>query len=186
MSATDLVFAPNLRECPHCPDDGCDLGCMFIAKTDRLTWHILAEQVALNLDGPDNECPAWMESADRRCGKAPTVGFLCARHHKVALSRWEKAKAKDAAVLAKSVEKAKVRLPDAEAELARVEARLQQLDPMLRERRNDPSTDPAMVNMPLRRRMVSDTRIEILARLHEKRERLASEVSRLRTLVGAA
>ena len=32
-----LGFAPNLRECPKCPDDGCDLACCW-DKPEPLLW----------------------------------------------------------------------------------------------------------------------------------------------------
>jgi hypothetical protein len=34
-----LGFAPNLRECDRCPDDGCDLTCVWQpAEKEPLTW----------------------------------------------------------------------------------------------------------------------------------------------------
>ena len=48
----------------------------------------LASLVALRLDNlTAGVCPAWIESAGRRCGKPATVGLLCGRHHAVAEKR---------------------------------------------------------------------------------------------------
>lgn len=42
-------------------------------------------------------CMAWIEASGRRCGKTPAEGYLCTRHHTVAVRRWEKEQAKQAA-----------------------------------------------------------------------------------------
>ncbi len=139
----------------------------------------LASLVALRLDGPDGVCPAWMESADRRCGKAATVGLLCARHHKVAEARMVKQDAANARWVERRRAAAIERLPKAEAELARVERRLDVIDPARHERKG-PETDPAMQNVALAKRMPSDARIQELARLFTMRGRLRSEVEGLR------
>ena len=62
----------------------------------------LARLVALRLDTTDpGLCPAWVESADRRCGKQAAVGLLCARHHAVAEKRLTRAVEEEAARRAK-------------------------------------------------------------------------------------
>lgn len=50
----------------------------------------LARTVALRDDFADGVCPAWMEAAERVCGRPPSVGYLCSRHHKVAEHRHAK------------------------------------------------------------------------------------------------
>ena len=132
----------------------------------------LAQTVALRLDDRAG-CPAWMEAADRRCGKPATVGLLCARHHKVAEKRYEKQLASAAAWRERRRDQAAVRLPKAEAELAEVERRYAALDP-------SPAEDGAVVNLSLSKRLPSESRIAQLARLAAWRERLVHEISALR------
>ena len=50
---------------------------------------LLAAMVALRVDNIGDTCPAWIASADRKCGKPRAVGYLCARHDKVARRTWE-------------------------------------------------------------------------------------------------
>jgi hypothetical protein len=151
---------------------------MTLTSTD----FALANTVALRLDGPEGNCPAWMEAADRRCGKPATEGLLCARHHKVALVRYEKVLAANAKWVERRKAKGAERLPKAEAELAEVERRYAGLEPTA----SGPAADPAMVNMPLSKRIPSDTRIAELARLVRQRENLVSEIAGLRSILEPA
>ena len=134
-------------------------------STTGLTHRQLAGYVALRVDGPDGECPAWIESADRRCGKPATVGLLCKRHHTIALKRLARDINKAAAENAKHRAAREVALPKYRVRLAQVEARINQLDPPMRR-------DGAIVNMPLHKRMPTDNQISELARLHAEREQL--------------
>lgn len=53
--------------------------------------YALAIHVALRLDDRDPiKCAAWMESAERVCGKDSTTPWLCTRHAMVAKRRAEK------------------------------------------------------------------------------------------------
>ena len=57
----------------------------------------LAGYVALRIDDwrPEHGCPAWIESADRQCGRQPVdAAMLCKRHRNVALKREQKARIK--------------------------------------------------------------------------------------------
>src|SRR5690625_58411 len=57
----------------------------------------LASYVALRIDDwrPEHGCPAWIESADRQCGRQPVdAAMLCKRHRNVALKREQKARIK--------------------------------------------------------------------------------------------
>ena len=81
----------------------------------------LAAHVALRLDRIDpGICPAWLEAAERRCGKPATIGLLCARHHAVAERRQVAVAKAEAARLAKIA----ARIPGWRARLAEVEAEL--------------------------------------------------------------
>jgi len=52
------------------------------------TPHQLLLQVALRDDyKPSAPCPAWIESADRTCGREPTHDYLCKRHDTIARRR---------------------------------------------------------------------------------------------------
>lgn len=74
-------------------------------------------------------CMAWIEASDRRCGRAPGEGFLCARHHTVAVRRWEKDQAKQEARAVEAARRRAVKLPGWREELARVQAEIRRLDP---------------------------------------------------------
>lgn len=50
----------------------------------------VASMVVLRTDRPTGQCAAWMEAADRVCGKDATAPWLCSRHVKVAENRWAK------------------------------------------------------------------------------------------------
>lgn len=65
----------------------------------------LAAFVAVGPVDTEHQCNAWMDSADRRCGK-PCDDYLCPAHIKVARRRGEKAVAKELAQSAR--EKARI------------------------------------------------------------------------------
>ena len=127
----------------------------------------LASLVALRLDGDPTICPAWIESADRRCGKPATIGLLCARHHKVAIVRAEKQSAKDAAARERAAVRREAKRPAALARLEKVEALLSQL-------LGEPTTDTAVVNIPRSAKAWSrlDSQTAEVARLYREREEL--------------
>src|SRR5699024_2687513 len=57
----------------------------------------LASYVAVRIDDwrPEHGCPAWIESADRRCGREPVdAAMLCKRNGNVALKHEERARIK--------------------------------------------------------------------------------------------
>ena len=74
-------------------------------------------------------CAAWVDSRDEQCGKPRREGFLCARHHTVAVRRWEsekrKKKAQQARLEAKRQERLEKHGDKWRAQLARVEAELE-------------------------------------------------------------
>lgn len=126
----------------------------------------LASMVALRYaDRDPHFCAAWIESADRVCGK-PGESWMCPRHEKVARARLLKAIEKDRADRVKAEAERERMRPKWEADLERVEARLGQLDPPMR------PFDHGEQNMPLRKRIPSDARIHEMAGLHKQRDYL--------------
>ena len=128
----------------------------------------LALTVALRLDSPHEQCAAWIESADRVCGRDAIRPWLCKRHETVAKRRLEKEVAQEKAQAEKARQRAEKQLPAREARLARIDARLDQIDPF----RADGNADTAAMCAPLSQRLPSDTRITELARLHRERDAL--------------
>lgn len=128
----------------------------------------LALTVALRLDSPHEQCAAWIESADRVCGRDAIRPWLCKRHETVAKRRLEKEVAQEKAQAEKARQRAEKQRPAREARLARIDARLDQIDPF----RTDGKADTAATCAPLSQRLPSDTRIAELARLHRERDAL--------------
>lgn len=136
--------------------------------------------LAVALDRPEHwgdDCPAWIEAADRQCGKPREVGYLCKRHHTVATRRLAKQAEKDAARDERHRAEQERMRPEREARLATVEAEIARLDPP------PPTTDPAAWGgvghageSRYRSRYTPD-------RIHRLAE-LTAEADRLRRLVG--
>lgn len=143
-----------------------------LADTARAVAHRLdlASTVALRISPFDGTCPAWIESAERRCGKRATKGYLCSRHHKVAVKRLEQRQAKDAAQRERAEAKRAARRPKVQAELDRVNARMKQLSP------DSGPLDHGVLNTPLRRRALTDSQISEMAALVDRRARLMQEL----------
>lgn len=136
----------------------------------------LAAMVALRLDGhPQDKCAAWVESKDRACDREAVRPWLCKRHETVAQRRLDKEAEKGRARREAAREKAAQERPQLQARLEKVEARLQQIDPFLR---TDLPADTAMVNVPLAKRLPSDSRIHELAGLHAEAESLRARLER--------
>lgn len=128
----------------------------------------LASTVALRLDRPAEQCAAWLEQADRVCGKEVVRPWLCKRHVTVAERRLAKVRARAEEQVASARRRAQEARPRWEARLTEIDARLAQIDPF-----RDGGADRAAACAPLRQRLPSDSRIAELARLHEEREHLA-------------
>ncbi len=120
-------------------------------------------------DRPTDVCGAWIDSADRTCGKPAAVPWLCRRHVTVATKRAEAYAAREAARRERADARRIERAPRLRARLEVVEARIRQLDPPT-------CGDGAVVNLPLARRMPTDNQIAELARLVHERDRLRAEV----------
>ncbi len=136
-----------------------------------MTPETLASFVVLGrvIDRPTDVCGAWIDSADRTCGKPAAVPWLCRRHVTVAIKRAEAYAAREVARRERAEARRVERAPKLRARLAAVEARIRQLDPPTR-------GDGAVVNVPLARRMPTDNQIAELARLVHERDRLRAAV----------
>ena len=137
----------------------------------RMSAETLASFVILGHvdDRPTDVCGAWIDSADRTCGKPAAEPWLCRRHVTVATKRADAYIAREAARRERADARRLERAPRLRARLATVEARIRQLDPPSR-------GDGAVVNVPLARRMPTDNQIAELARLVHERDRLRAEV----------
>ena len=90
----------------------------------------LASMVAVRLDGHDPAvCAAWIDSADRICGRPAVAPWLCKRHETVALKRAEKSAAHDREKQARYAARQEELRPAREARLALVQAEIDRLDP---------------------------------------------------------
>ena len=118
---------------------------------------------------PTDVCAAWVDSADRTCGKPAAEPWLCRRHVTVAHRRAEAYVAREVGRRERAEARRVERAPKLRARLEVVEARIRQLDPPSR-------GDGAVVNVPLARRMPTDNQIAELARLVHERDRLRAEV----------
>lgn len=118
---------------------------------------------------PTDVCGAWVDSADRTCGKPAAEPWLCRRHVTIATKRADAYTVREAGRRERAEARRIERAPKLRAQLAKVEARIRQLDPPTRD-------DGAVVNVPLARRMPTDNQIAELARLVHERDRLRAEV----------
>lgn len=139
---------------------------------------VLAMQVALRLDGwaPERGCPAWIESADRVCGRPPAHDYLCKRHHTVALRRWDSAVTRNAERAQARAEYRARMLPEWKAELAKVTAEIERRDPP---RPNDRAAYTGYVHPSLRRqqsRLLSDSNVQRMAELWRKHDELTRKI----------
>lgn len=132
----------------------------------------LAAMVALRLDRTPAQCAAWIESADRVCGKDAARPWLCKRHESVATRRLAKALADQEARAEKSLKAREERHRNDSARLEEVEAQLDRLDPL----RDGTGADRAAACAPLSQRLPSGARIAKLARLHNEADRLRARL----------
>lgn len=130
----------------------------------------LAAMVALRVYNLDDTCPAWIASAERRCGKPRAVGYLCARHDKVARERWD---ARAAIEIQRSERYATDRAilrPAKLARLAAVEAEIARREPALP---NDRAAYTGNVHPSIARRgHLTDTNVTRMAALHREADQL--------------
>lgn len=134
----------------------------------------LALQVALRMDNYriGSGCPAWIESADRVCGKDPVRGYLCNRHHNVAVKRQGKALEKAHADAQKRAEYRAEKLPGWKAELERINAEIERRDqPVVRDR----AAATGFVHKSIQKKRMaalSDSNVKRMAALWRRHEEL--------------
>lgn len=80
----------------------------------------LAMYVSLNLKRHEEGCTAWIDSKDDRCKRTPVEGFLCTRHHNIAVKRHAAQQEKDLASARRAAEYRTENLPKWRAELERL------------------------------------------------------------------
>lgn len=136
----------------------------------------LATTVALERPSswPVTLCVAWVESSGQTCGRIRAEGLLCKRHHGVAEKRYVKAVEKASREREKRAEWRAESLPKWRAELARVEARMNVLDPP---RPADRAAYTGCVHPSItkrRRAFMSDSRVMEMGTLSRRAQELRS------------
>ena len=138
----------------------------------------LAEHVTLNLSNwrVGDGCPAWIESREDKCGKDPARGYLCNRHHNIAIKRQSKAleEARRRAKTAAAVRA--VQLPIWKQSLEAVEAEIERLDqPVVRDRAAFGGSTNKSIEKK-RKAGLSDAKVQRMALLVRKAEMLRRKI----------
>lgn len=141
---------------------------------------ILANQVALRLDTwePSHGCPAWIDSADRQCGRPNTIGYLCKRHHTVAVRRLDALEAKAEKRREEREAYRAENLPRWRELLDKVGAEIERSDPP---RLADRAAYTGHVHKSLRRqqsRLLSDSNVKRMAELWRRHDELTRKIGR--------
>lgn len=125
---------------------------------------------------PEQGCPAWVESAGRTCGKEPTKGYLCARHHTAAYRRMTRAHEKRREQNRAASEYRAKMTPQWAEELERVEAEIARRDqPVV----NDRAAVGGVVHPSIRKKqkhLMSDKNVSRMAELHRRAEELRRKI----------
>ena len=131
---------------------------------------VLAAMVALRVDNMGDTCPAWIASAERRCGKPVTDGHLCARHHQVAVRRWDARTAVEAARSERYATDRAILAPTKRARLADVEAEIARREPSapLDRAAYTGNVHPSIARRP----HLTDTNVARMAALHREADQL--------------
>ena len=131
---------------------------------------MLAAMVALRVDNMGDTCPAWMDTAERKCGKPRAVGYLCARHDKVARRTWETRAAADAMRAERYATDRAILAPTKRARLADVEAEIARREPSMPK---DRAAYTGNVHPSIARRPhLTDTNVTRMAALHREADQL--------------
>ena len=131
---------------------------------------MLAAMVALRVDNMGDTCPAWIASADRKCGKPRAVGYLCARHDKVARRTWETRAAAEATRAERYATDRAILAPMKRARLADVEAEIARREPSapLDRAAYTGNIHPSIARRP----HLTDTNVTRMAALHREADQL--------------
>lgn len=141
------------------------------------TAQTLASHVGIGHWADNPDCVAWMDTAEKVCGKPRVEGFLCRRHHTVAVKRAEAAALKAAVEKLAALKRRERMLPKWRAELARIEARMAVLDPppLTTDRAAYAGAQHAAVTRH-QRRALSDARVAEMAALVARAEQLRRKI----------
>ena len=135
----------------------------------------LAGYVALRIDDwrPEHGCPAWIESADRQCGRQPVdAAMLCKRHRNVALKREQKARIKQKEQADRTASYRAENLPKWRAERELIEAQMEHYGSPAT---SDRAAYGGAVHPSIRRKQLqslSDTNVRRMADLSKRWQRL--------------
>ena len=138
----------------------------------------LAEHVTLNLSNwrVGDGCPAWIESREDKCGKDPARGYLCNRHHNIAIKRQGKALDEARARATTAAEIRAVQLPVWKQNLAAIEDEIERLDrPVVRDR----AAFGGATNKSIEKKRMaglSDAKVQRMALLARKAEMLRRKI----------
>ena len=138
----------------------------------------LAEHVSLSMHNwrVGDGCPAWIESREAKCGKDPVRGYLCNRHHNIAIKRQSKAldEARKSATTAAAVRA--VQLPVWKQNLAAIESEIERLDqPVVRDRAAFGGAANKSIEKK-RKAGLSDAKVQRMALLVRKAEMLRRKI----------
>ena len=135
----------------------------------------LAGYVALRIDDwrPEHGCPAWIESADRQCGRQPLdTAMLCKRHRNVALKREQKARIKQKEQADRTASYRAENLPKWKAERELIEAQMEHYGSPAT---SDRAAYGGAAHPSIRRKQLqslSDTNVRRMADLSQRWQRL--------------
>lgn len=139
---------------------------------------VLAMHVSLTLQRHEDGCTAWVESKGSRCYREPSTGFLCARHHGVAVKRHEKQVAKDAQAAERAAAKRADQLPEWRAELDRLNAEMARMWGI------PETTDMAAYGGQMHASIARKANAALSDHLVAKGAKLARRAEQLRALIG--
>lgn len=144
------------------------------ANTTALTAEVSVTQPKYWVKGA---CQAWMDGADRKCGKF-AEDYLCKRHINVAIKRREARLAKEAARVARWEAEKERQTPKWQAELARVNAEIARRDPA------PPTTDMAAyggvgcsTTARYQKNLLRDSNVSRMAELLKRRDYLEARLA---------
>ena len=134
--------------------------------------------LAISDHHPAGTCWAWMEKAEKACGRPEGAEpHLCPRHEVVARRRLDQRIAREAARNVQRKTDSISKLPKLRAQLAKVEAEIERRDP------KPPTDDPAAfggvgctTTARWQKRVMSDSNISRMATLWDEQRRLAEAV----------
>lgn len=131
--------------------------------------------LAVGLDNPSNwntGCVAWVESRESQCGKDRKHGYLCQRHYGIAYKRTETRAQKEADARDRKAALRAVNLPKWKAELAKVEAEMDRIDPPRGDLDRAAYTGYVHPSIDKRRRM-TDAKVQKMGALVSRHQELS-------------